>query len=227
MNTSVEPQPTPNDTTTDSPPGPDPRRDRLAAIAGMVAGPLFIATVTLLSWLQYDYLRSLGWTVLDDNQVPWPSSLALSDHGWAQVLNFAVTGLLLLVFVRALRHQLPDRPSARAASILMTVMAVAMIASAAPTDREFDAEPSTWHGWTHGIAFVIIVLGSIVTPAVTARALRRNERWRPLARISLAVSILAIVCLAVPSQIGFYAFLAILFGWFAGLAARFHRLSTG
>jgi len=57
--------------------------------------------------------------------------------------------------------------------------------------------------------------------------MRRDERWRPLARVSLAVPVLGIACLAVPSQIGFYAFLIILFGWFAVLAARLYRLSSG
>jgi hypothetical protein len=227
MNTDVDPHTTHPDTHAPTRLSPAHRLDRLGAIAGMTAGALFLATVTLLTWLRYDYLHSLGWTISDDGQVPWPSSLALGDHGWAQIANFAITGLLLLLFVRALRHHLPERTSASVASTLMTMMALAMIALAAPTDPKFGAEPSTWHGWTHGIAFVVVVVGSIITPAVTARALRRDERWRPLARVSLAVPVLGLACLAVPSQIGFYAFLVILFGWFAVLAARLYRLSAG
>ena len=220
-------------TTNQPAPEPDTRhaarvhRDRAAALAGVVAGPLFLLTVVLLSWWQYDYLRSVGWTVLDAGDVPWPSGLALADHGWIQMLNFAVAGVLLFVFTRALPHQLPDRRSARIAAALMTVMAVALVASAAPTDEDFGADPSTWHGWTHGLAFVVLVLCSVVTPLVLARALRGVPGWRPFAPLSVAVAGLCVVSLAVPSQLGFYAFLVLVFGWFTALAARFYRLTGG
>ncbi len=225
METEVDPQTTPETTSDADRPGLAQRLDRLAAIAGMAAGALFLTAVAVLTLLRYDYLRSQGWSALDGGDVPWPSGLALGSHGWIQMANFAITGLLLLVFVRALRHRLPDRTSSRVSSVLMTVMALAMIALAAPTDSDFDAAPSTWHGWTHGIAFIVLVLCSIVTPALTARAIRKDESWRPLARVSLVVAGLVVVCMAVPHQIAFYAFLVILFGWFGLLAARFRRLS--
>lgn len=200
------------------------RSQRLAAVAGMVAGPLFLVTVVILTWLRYDYLRSLGWTILDEHNVPWPSGLALDGNGWAQMLNFAVTGLLLLVFVRALRHELPHRRSGRVAAVLMTVMAVALVTSAAPTDRDFTASPSTWHGWTHGISFLLIVLCSVLAPLVTSRALRGDPRWRPMAAVSLVVALTCALSLFMPSQVGFYLFLTTLFGWFTALAVRFSRL---
>lgn len=204
------------------------RRDRLAAVAGMIAGPLFLVTVVLLSWAEYDYLRSRGWTVLNANDVPWPSGLALSSLGWLQILNFAITGLLLLVFVSTLRRKLPARRSAAVAAGLMTVQTVAIIASATPTDRNFNAGPSTWHGWVHGIAFLVIVLCSLVTPLVTARALWGERHWRPLAPVSVAVAAVCAVSLfvVVSTQIGFYTFLVTLFGWYFALAIRVYRLSA-
>ena len=206
----------------------DAGQDRLAAVAGIIAGPLFLVTIVLLTWAEYGFLRSRGWTVLDAHDVPWPSGLAVSHLGWVQILNFAVTGALLLVFVRAVRHQLPPRRSSRVAAALMTVMTAAIIASAAPTDRDFTTGPSTWHGWIHAIAFLVIVVCSIVTPLLTARALRGEDRWRPLARVSgfvagiCAVSLLLVVL----SQIGFYLFLITVFGWYTALAVRFLRLTT-
>jgi chromate transport protein ChrA len=202
------------------------RSQRLAAAAGIAAGPLFLSAVALLTWLRYDYLRSLGWSIMEENDVPWPSGLALGGSGWAQMLNFALSGLLLLVFILALRHELPHRRSSRVASTLMTVMAVAMVASAAPTDRDFSASPSTWHGWTHGISFIVIVLLSVLTPLLTARALRGDPRWRPMAAVSLVVALTCALSLFVPSQVGFYLFLTTLFGWFTALAVRFSRLTA-
>ncbi len=54
------------------------------------------------------------------------------------------------------------------------------------------------------VAFVTIMLMSLLAPLTTAFALRGDVRWRPLARVSLAVGVL-IPCLAVlvPSQPGF------------------------
>jgi hypothetical protein len=111
----------------------------------------------------------------------------------------------------------------------MTVMTVAIIASAAPTDRDFTTGPSSWHGWTHAIAFLVIVVCSIVTPLVTARALRGEDRWRPLARVSAAAAGIcaASMFLVVVSQLGFYLFLITVFGWYTALALRFLRLTTG
>jgi hypothetical protein len=206
--------------------GETEHRKQLAARAGIVAGPLFLITVVILTVLRYDYLRSLGWTILDEHNVPYPSGLALGDRGWAQMLNFAVTGLLVLVFFRALRHELPDRRSARVASALMTVMAVAMVTSAAPTDRDFTAAPSTWHGWMHGISFLVILLCTVITPLVTARALRGEARWRPLGAVSVAASVICLLTLFVPSQVGFYVFLVTLFGWIGALAVRYARLTS-
>ena len=202
------------------------QRQRLAARAGIVAGPLFLVTIVVLTWLRYDYLRSLGWTIMQDHKVPWPSGLALGDAGWVQMLNFAVTGLLLLVFVRALRHELPAGRWGRAAASLMTVTAVALIAAAAPTDRDFTSAPSTWHGWAHGISFLVIVVCSLLAPLVTARALRGDQRWRPLAAASLAVGVICPLILFVPSQVGFYVFLVTLFGWYTALAVRYSRLTA-
>jgi hypothetical protein len=83
---------------------------------GLAAGPLFLSVVGLLTWAELDDLHRLGWGYTKDNNVPWPSGLALGHIGAIQILNFAVTGLLILVFARAFRHELIASPGGSAPS---------------------------------------------------------------------------------------------------------------
>jgi hypothetical protein len=193
--------------------------------AGIVVGPLFVLVVALVTWLERDFLHGLGWTLLDSHGVPYPSGTALGPFGFIQVANFFLTGALLLLFVWGVRRYLPDRRSARVAAVLLGGFGVAFLASAAPTDRDFGGTPSTWHGWMHGMAFLLIVTLSVVAPLTTAFALRGQPRWRPLDLVSLAVGLVCPVLLFVPSDVGFYAFIVVLFSWFAILAVRLGRLS--
>ncbi len=50
---------------------------KLAPLAGVAAGPLFLATVALLTWGELGYMHRLGWRYTKNNNVPWPSGLAL------------------------------------------------------------------------------------------------------------------------------------------------------
>lgn len=195
-----------------------------AVTAGVLAGPLFLGVVALLTWLEWDFLHGLGWTLLDSGDVPYPSGTALGPYGFVQVANFFVTGVLLLVFVTGLRHRLPDRRSSRVAVVLLAGLGLGFLASAAPVDREFGGAPSTWHGWVHGIAFVLIVLMAVLAPLTTALALRRQPEWRPLGLVSLVVGVACAVLVPIASDIAFYAFIVVVFAWVAGLALGLRRL---
>jgi hypothetical protein len=54
-------------------------------LAGILAGPFFLVSVGLNTWVSLDYLHQLGWEFVGGEQVPWPSSLARGPYGWAQV----------------------------------------------------------------------------------------------------------------------------------------------
>jgi hypothetical protein len=74
---------------------------RIAGIAGMAMLPLFATTVIVLTWLEWDFLRGTGWTVLDAHQVNYPSGLARGHLGAVQSLNFLMLGALAIIFGRA------------------------------------------------------------------------------------------------------------------------------
>jgi hypothetical protein len=132
---------------------------RAGAITGLVAGPFFLVSVGLNTWASLDYLRGLGWEFVGGEQVPWPSSLARGPYGWAQIATFVITGLLIVILAVAVRDQLPRRRASSFAVVLLTLLGVALIPAAFRVDTPMlsGGNPATWHGWVHGIAFLLII----------------------------------------------------------------------
>jgi hypothetical protein len=201
---------------------------RLGTLAAIVAGPIFLAVTMVITLLELDYMHGLGWSFTGDDDVPWPSGLALGSYGPVQIVNFALAGLLLFAFVRVFRPELGLRRSGRIAGGLLAAFAVAFAALAFPTDHATAAgqDPNTWHGYLHVAAFVAFNLMGLAAPIAVAIALRRNERWRRFPALSLGVAALSVAFFFLPlGDPGFVAHLVVLFGWFAGLALRFRRVS--
>jgi Protein of unknown function (DUF998) len=100
--------------------GPDHARDgRVGALltCGVVAGPLFVVAFLLegATRASYDPLRHPV------------SSLALGEHGWMQVVNFIVTGLLMLAYAVGLRRALRPGPGATWGPLLVALCAIGLI----------------------------------------------------------------------------------------------------
>ncbi len=205
---------------------PSPRPLRLAALTGIAAPLIFLVGVLLATWNAWDFLHAHGWSVADHAAVPWPSGTVLAEHGWVQSANFAITGTLLLVFVRALRHEFRPGRSGQIASALLTLLAVALAFSAFNTDiGSFGGTPDTWHGWIHLIGFVTVMLSAAVGMTATGLALRGSVRWRGLSAAAFVVALSVPVGLAIPGGAGFYGLLLLLFGWFELAALRFSKLT--
>ncbi len=205
---------------------------RLQGLAAMIAGPLFLTVVAILTLGELDFMHGLGWGFTRDDKVPWPSGLVLGHYGAVQIANFALAGVLLAFFVRGFRRELPASRLGRAAGLLVLAIPIAMIVSAFPTDRATAAgdSPDTWHGWAHIIGFVIIALASLIAPLVVGLALRGNARWRGFGAFSLAVVILEAVLFFPLDFLGdpaFVGYMVVLFGWFAALGARFRTVARG
>ena len=196
---------------------------RAGVIAGLVAGPFFLLSVGLNTWASLDYLHGLGWEFVAGGQVPWPSSLARGPYGWAQVATFVVTGLLIVILAVAVRDQLPRRRASGFAVVLLALLGVALILAAFRVDTPMltGGNPVTWHGWVHGIAFLLIIATGVLAPLTMALAVRGDPGWRPLAVVSVAASALFIVFLILPwGNATFVLAIVTMFGWIAALAAR-------
>jgi Protein of unknown function (DUF998) len=197
------------------------------AVAGLTAGPLFLTAVAVNTWASLDFLRGLGWQLVGGKDIPWPSSLAAGPYGWVQIAAFLLAGILTLLFGLGLRRALPARRWSTVAVTLVIVAGAGIAASAFPVDATMidSGNASTWHGWIHGIAFLVVLPSILLAPITTALAVRHKARWRGRCWLSLAATPAMIALLVGPlGNAGFYFFLAVAFGWIAVIADRMRHL---
>jgi hypothetical protein len=201
---------------------------RRGGLAGMLMYPVFALTVVVLTWLEWDFLYGLGWTVRDSGGVNYPSGLARGDYGIVQSLNFAVLGALGLVFLLGLRTEFVHARWGMVASIALGAFALAGLLNAMPTD--LPAEPPSWHGILHGIGFVLTMLGTLIGFVAAGLALRGAPRWRGYATYSIVTALLAVLAgfaLTPLGQYAFYVLLSIMLVWFGVMGFRMRQLATG
>jgi Protein of unknown function (DUF998) len=169
------------------------------------------------------YLHQLGWEFVGGEQVPWPSSLARGPYGWVQIATFVITGLLIVILAVAVRGQLPRRWANGFAVVLLALLGVALILAGFRVDTPMlsGGTPATWHGWVHGIAFLLIIATGVLAPLTMALAVRRDPGWRPIAVVSVAASALVVVFLFLPwGNATFLLAIITLFAWIALVAVR-------
>ena len=194
---------------------------RIAGTAGMAMLPVFTLTVVLLTWLEWDFLHAMGWTVLDAHEVNYPSGLARGDLGLLQALNFIAIGVLALVFGQGLRTQFVHRWSGAVATTGLCAVGLAGVCSAFATD--LPGEEATWHGLLHGIGFLLLMLGSAVTFVASGLALRGAPGWQGYWVYSLINAPLAVAvswALSPFGQVSFYGLVIMILAWFAVMGWR-------
>ena len=162
---------------------------RALASAGVIAGPLFLATATIEGARRPDY-----------DPVRHPiSSLALGPRGWVQAVNFAFTGSLYLATAAGVRG-----PRNRLPAIVFGLCGAALLTSAVfrtdpvsgyPPGTPDIPTPSTRIGRAHDISGVPIFLG---IPAMQLTAAVRGVRkghpaWAGYSAVSGATMAAAVV----------------------------------
>ncbi|MFI5486196.1 DUF998 domain-containing protein [Micromonospora echinaurantiaca] len=135
-----------------------------------VAGPLLFATVALAEGAArpgYDPLRN------------WISELALTGRGWIQIVNFLVTGVLLIAFAVGLRRRVRSGPAAVWGPRWVAATGVALVAAGVfVTDPGLDYPPgaaatASWHGALHDVAGAAVFLALALTAFTYARRFAR------------------------------------------------------
>lgn len=174
---------------------------RRLALAGAVGPVLWVVIVLALTVLEWDYLRGRGWDPVRASEVAYPSSTALGDYGWLQILNFLQLGVAVLALCLGLWRTIAPRPTA--ALRLLGVVGVAILLSAFPTDGSANSV-TTWHGAIHAVAFLVFYLGSIAAALLMWRRLRRNAEWASQGRNSLTavISVIALTVLSLIPPVG-------------------------
>ena len=184
------------------------RRVRRAAAAGMVGAVLFVSVFIVAGWLYPGY----SWTRM------FVSELSLGPYGWVQILNFVLTGTLILAFGRGLAAHFSAGPASRAGPLLVQGIGISLIVSGPfVTDPSAMFAQTSAHGLVHGIFGAVVFTFAPLSCFVFYRRFRRDALWHPLAGWTLATGIvltLGIIVLKLGQQPG-----SSLFDW-KGLVQR-------
>ena len=183
----------------------------------MVGPALFALVVVALTIAQYDFMLGIGWRPLEDPAGAWPSGLALGLYGWAQSLNFAISGLLLVVFASGLHRGMANGP--KTGSVLLAISSVAMALLAFDTDPIIRTGPRTLHGWIHDLAFVLFAISLVLSFFFLWRCMEQNTLWKSYGRYTLVTGLLATPLLLLPGPTYYLSFVLIL-AWLEVLAIR-------
>jgi hypothetical protein len=175
-----------------------PSRPSRLLVAGLVAGPLFTATYLVEGAFRGDGYAPLRHPV---------SSLALGPQGWVQIANFAVCGLLVVLFSIGLRRSLRPGPGALAVPLLTAVWGVGLIgAGVFLTDPvggyPTAASPVTWPGRLHDLAFSLPGFAALALAMLISGVAFARRRWGWFAWYS-ALSGVAFTVLFVLATMGF------------------------
>jgi hypothetical protein len=193
---------------------------RAMLACGLIAGPLFvaIATAQILAREGFDLRRH-------------PISLlSVGEHGWIQVANFILAGVLSIIFSTGVARVLSDGPGGRCAPRLFALFGVGLVIGGV-----FRADPAlgfpagapegypehiTTHAMIHAFAPPLSFLSLIAACLVIARRLAADG----LRRAAFLTRIVAAVCfvLSVPVGPGFsirlFLAVALAFAWLAWYA---------
>ena len=197
---------------------------RVGAFAGMVGPILFGVVLMVLTAVQYDFMIEIGWRPLEDPASAWPSGLALGPYGCTQVLNFVVSGLLLMQLAVGLHCTATSGHGSRIGPTLLFVAGAAMALMGFNTDPILREGPRTLHGLVHDLAFALFVLSLLSSLFFLWRRLRRDATWRGHARYTLATGAIATLLISLPG-VAYYLFIAVVLAWMEVTAIRLLRYS--
>lgn len=197
---------------------------------GIVAGPLYIIVALIQMAIRpgFDITRhSL-------------SLLANGDLGWMQILNFLITGALLVACAAGMKQVLQSGPGSKWAPRMLGLYGPSMIAGGIftadpalgfPPGTPLENNPISWHGILHLTSGMIGFAGFVAACFIFARRFKSlgQSGW---AYYSLATGIFflaAFVGIASGSKGPTSAFFAVAvvagFAWITAVSARLKRES--
>ena len=199
---------------------------KLAARAGMIGPVLFGLVLSVLTFLKYNFLLSLGWDPIRAPTFDWPSGLALGDHGWIMTLTFVLSGLMMTFFASGLRLSLPPSRLTFYSTFALSLAGIFLAGLAFTTDPTIRSTPATWHGRLHDLSFVM--LGLMLMPAMLLLGFvfRTDAHWRGLASYTWLTVALAGPAFALKGA-AFYLFLLAILVWSEVTAIQLHRSDGG
>ncbi|MGD0727743.1 MAG: DUF998 domain-containing protein [Spirochaetia bacterium] len=195
---------------------------KAAAFCGIGGPVLFAGVLAVLSFLEKDFMRALGWDPLTAATRDWPSGLALGPGGFVMTAAFIACGVLLLFFAFGLWQAFQAAPVSSAASIFLALAGLAMSFLAFTTDPTNSRAPATLHGRMHDAAFVVLGVTLLVSLVAFGFIFRTEKKWRANMVVSWVTAALIVPSFIVKG-IAFYFFLAACLLWCEAAAVRLLR----
>ena len=185
-------------------------------VCGMIAGPLFT-----IAWIIE------GATRVDYNPIRHPiSSLSIGSLGWTQVVNFEITGLLVVLFAFAVWRMFRIQRVTAWGSLLIGIIGIGLIGAgifiADPLNgyplNTLDNSVSTIHGMYHNLFSLFVFIGLPVACFVFSRYFARLRliRW---VKFSLITGIICTFLFSL-TMAGFMQI-----PWFKDLAGLLQRIT--
>ena len=189
----------------------------------LLIGPvLFAGVLIILTFVEYDFLRSLGWHPINDPTFDWPSGLALGNYGWVMTATFIISGILMALLAARLFFDLKPGPASRLGATLFVFAGLVLTALAFTTDPTIRDTPATWHGRLHDLSFVLLGLTLFPAMIVLGFAFRQNDKWKNLSLYTWLTLALAAPAFALKGA-AFYIFLFAILAWNEVVALRLNK----
>jgi hypothetical protein len=198
-------------------------RPRFGLFAGVVAGPLFLVTASIQGSAREGF---------DITRHPF-SALSVGDFGWVQIVNFVVTGLLVIAAAVGLRHVLPETRRVARGTALVAGLGAGLVAAGIFVTDAADGFPVgtpsglpdhfSWHAIVHGIVTPLAFVAALSASLVLAVPLgsQYGRRWLLASRTMPATVVLVLV---VPGLSGFSLRLALatalVLGWLTAVSLQ-------
>jgi hypothetical protein len=197
---------------------------RAAAIAGMIGPTVLGGAIGVLTILQRDFLRGLGWHPLRAPTIDWPSGLALGPYGDVMVGTFIVSGLSLAFFAAGLYRGIAPSATARNGAALLALAGIATMLLGFKGDPTYAGTPRTLVGTVHDLAFALLGVSLLTALVVLARCFRNDPRWHNHARYTMLTALLVAPAFWFKGLV-FYLFLANILLWFELTAWQLWRVA--
>lgn len=201
---------------------PRDRMKKVAVFAGIVGPVLFGGVLVILTLIEYDFMRSLGWEPLGLSNTDWPSGLALGPYGYVMTGAFLINGLFVEFFAIGLLRALPSTRTSRAAAILLLLAGAAMMGLASTTDHNIRAPLATLHGRIHDGCFAAVGMTLFPSMLLFGWVFRGIPAWRSLSTYTWVTAVLAVPTFAIKGA-AFYVFLAGVLAWTITVARRLNK----
>jgi hypothetical membrane protein len=200
---------------------------------GVLAGPLYV-TVGLIQIA----IRP-GFDITRHSL----SSLANGDRGWIQILNFLVTGVLLIAGAVGVRRALQSGPGSVWAPRMLGLYGLGLVGAGIftadpalgfPPGTPLENNPISWHGMMHFIVGTIGFIGFIAACFIFARRFRSLQKpgWAWYSLITGILFLVSFVGIASGSKgpVSLFFAIAVVLGftWISALLSRLKaRLTEG